>query len=45
MTSRLAPGGFDKALRGLPCSLAHDDGSRTLLPVDRWQATPGAMRS
>jgi SAM-dependent methyltransferase len=42
MTSTLAPRGFEDALRGLPCSLAHDDGSRTLLPVDRWQAPPGA---
>jgi len=42
MTSTLAPNGFDDALRGLPCSLAHDDGSHTLLPVDRWRALPGA---
>jgi SAM-dependent methyltransferase len=41
MTSTLAPSGFDDALRGLPCSLAHDDGSCTLLPVARWQAPPG----
>jgi len=42
MTSTLAPNGFDDALRGLPCSLAHDDGSHTPLPVDRWRALPGA---
>ena len=42
MTSTLAPRGFEDALRGLPCSLAHDDGSHTLLPVDRWRALPGA---
>jgi len=42
MTSTLVPNGFDDALRGLPCSLAHDDGSHTLLPVNRWRAPPGA---
>jgi len=42
MTSTLASNGFDDALRGRPCSLAHDDGSHTLLPVDRWRALPGA---
>ena len=40
MTSTLPAGRFDDALRGMPSALAHDDGSRTLLPVDRWHAPP-----
>lgn len=42
MTSTLPAGRFDDALRGMPSALAHDDGSHTLLPVDRWHAPPDA---